>query len=110
MELPSLSDYSNISDWSQPNLPSARKCRSSPGSPIRVERGRLHPTCGSEHAHGEPGRERGSELLTSAQIVASDYLGREDRFRRLGVGADDDRLSDRPQPPSSRNPRNLTRG
>src|SRR5215469_8789774 len=49
---------------------------------------------GLEHAHQKARRERCAELFAYFQVRLADRLWREDRFRRLGVGADDDGLGD----------------
>ncbi len=43
----------------------------------------------------------------TGRVLALDSLGRENSFRRLGVGADDDRVGHQLQPPASDDPLNL---
>ena len=53
------------------------------------------------------GRQRRAELAAPRQFGRRDLFRRQDRLRRLGVGADDDRISHGFQPPARRDPGHL---
>src|SRR3712207_3360452 len=56
-----------------------------------------------EHSDAHPSCEGGPKIFAALQILWADDLKGQDRFRRLGAGADDQRISDRFEPPSCRN-------
>src|SRR6476659_3417113 len=64
----------------------------------------------SENSQRESRRHRSTSLFTSAQIFWTNRLGSEDRFGRLRMGADDDRLAHLLQSPTIEDAIDLTHG
>src|SRR5579872_244233 len=65
---------------------------------------------GSEDPCGKAGGEGRTEFGAASKVNRWDVLGREDRFRRLGVSTDDERFGDSAEAPAGRDAGNLADG
>src|SRR5690606_1107037 len=86
---------------------SARRLGRSAGPPT-PPRSEARPAL--ENPQRQPRRQRAAQLGAPGQLVLREGLGRQDRLRRLGVGADDDRVGHLLQPPAGGDAGDLAHG